>query len=142
MGADRTQPPPDVQHAPVLLPAVLELLRPRAGGRYLDATVGLGGHAAAMLEASGPGGTLEGRDRDEAALDRARGRLAPYGGRARLRRANFRDLGREPAAPVKKKRRPAPATTASWPTWGSPASRWPRRSGGSPSGGTAPWTCG
>jgi len=84
---------PAARHAPVLLPEVLAALSPRAGGRYLDGTLGGGGHAAGILDASAPDGRLLGLDRDPAALARARARLAPYGDRAVCVRASFADLG-------------------------------------------------
>ncbi|MFA5026497.1 MAG: 16S rRNA (cytosine(1402)-N(4))-methyltransferase RsmH [Candidatus Methylomirabilota bacterium] len=71
-------------HVPVMTAEVLEFLQPRSGGRYLDATVGLAGHAAAILEASGPAGSLLGIDRDPEALRAAGERLAGFGSRARL----------------------------------------------------------
>lgn len=79
-------------HIPVLLQGVLSFLRVRPGGIYIDGTVGGGGHAAAILAASAPDGRLLGLDRDPAALEVARERLAPYGDRAILRRGSFADL--------------------------------------------------
>ncbi len=68
------------------------LLRPRGVGWVIDGTVGMGGHAEAILEASGPGVSLLGIDVDPEALVRATTRLARFGGRVRLARASFRDL--------------------------------------------------
>ena len=67
----------------------LEALRPKAGGRYLDGTLGGAGHARAVLEASGPDGFLCGCDRDDDALEAAGSRLAAFPGRFELRRGNF-----------------------------------------------------
>jgi 16S rRNA (cytosine1402-N4)-methyltransferase len=83
------RPPP---HIPVLLQAALSFLQVRPGGVYIDGTVGGGGHAAAILAASAPGGRLLGLDRDPAALEVARERLALYGDRATFRRGSFADL--------------------------------------------------
>jgi 16S rRNA (cytosine1402-N4)-methyltransferase len=83
----------DVQHVPVLLAESLERLAPGRGGLFVDATVGLGGHAEALLAAS-PDVELVGIDRDPAALERAGRRLAPFGGRVRLVQANFHQLDR------------------------------------------------
>ncbi len=69
-------------HIPVLRDAVLEALAPRAGGRYLDGTLGFAGHARAVLEAAGAGAQLCGLDRDTEALEQARAHLAPFGERA------------------------------------------------------------
>jgi 16S rRNA (cytosine1402-N4)-methyltransferase len=67
-------------------------LRPRPGGVYVDATVGAGGHARAVLEASAPDGRLLGLDLDPDALRLAADRLHPFGDRVRLAQASFRDL--------------------------------------------------
>lgn len=71
---------------------MVELLAPERGGFFVDATVGAGGHAAALLEA-GPGIELLGLDRDPDALALARARLAHFGERVRLAQFNFGDLG-------------------------------------------------
>ena len=81
----------DVQHQPVLVAETLEWLAPGRGGLFVDATVGLGGHAEALLAAS-PDVRLVGIDRDPAALARAGARLAPFGPRVRLVHANFHDF--------------------------------------------------
>ena len=77
-------------HIPVLLRQVVAGLEPRLGGVYVDATLGLGGHAAAILEISGT--RLVGLDVDDAALAIARERLAPFGDRATVVRASYHDL--------------------------------------------------
>jgi 16S rRNA (cytosine1402-N4)-methyltransferase len=83
---------PNVQHKPVLLREAVDLLAPKAGGVYVDGTLGAGGHAAEILKRSAPGGILIGMDRDAEAVDRCRINLAPYGVRVLLRQANYRDL--------------------------------------------------
>ncbi|GAB4437936.1 MAG: 16S rRNA (cytosine(1402)-N(4))-methyltransferase RsmH [Chloroflexi bacterium OHK40] len=67
------------QHTAVLPEAVLAALAPRPGGRYIDGTVGGGGHAAALLAAAQPGGRLLGIDADPAALSAAEARLRAGG---------------------------------------------------------------
>ncbi|MEA2063709.1 MAG: 16S rRNA (cytosine(1402)-N(4))-methyltransferase RsmH [Gemmatimonadota bacterium] len=76
-------------HLPVLLEEVICLLEPRSPGRYLDGTVGGGGHARAILEASAPGGSVWGLDRDTEAIDEATTALEPYRERVKLIQANF-----------------------------------------------------
>ena len=68
-------------HVPVLLKEAMEFLAPRNGGRYLDGTVGLGGHAEAILR---HGAQLCGLDRDQKALELAAERLSVFGEKARL----------------------------------------------------------
>jgi 16S rRNA (cytosine1402-N4)-methyltransferase len=82
----------DAGHVPVLLAEALELLAVRPGGLFVDGTVGLGGHAAAVLRASGPDGRLLGLDRDGETLERARARLAEFGERVRLEQGDFREI--------------------------------------------------
>ena len=83
--------PVGVAHVPVMVAEVVEWLRPRPDARLVDATVGLGGHATALLDAAA-GAELLGVDRDPAALARAAERLAPHGARVTLRQAAFADL--------------------------------------------------
>jgi 16S rRNA (cytosine1402-N4)-methyltransferase len=85
----------EFSHVPVLSAEVLRYLAPKQGGVFLDGTVGGGGHAALMLEASAPDGMVVGLDRDDSALAAARERLIPFGGRAQLVKSNFADLGEQ-----------------------------------------------
>jgi len=78
----------DDRHLPVLVAEALAALRPERGGLYVDATVGLGGHAEAILEA-GPAARVVGIDRDAQALAIAARRLAPFGDRVRLVQGTF-----------------------------------------------------
>ncbi len=71
---------------------MLFLLRPRHAGWVIDGTVGMGGHAEAMLERTPDEVRLLGIDRDPAALARAGARLARFGPRAVLDRGSFRHL--------------------------------------------------
>jgi 16S rRNA (cytosine1402-N4)-methyltransferase len=80
-------------HQPVMLAEVLKALQPRSGGTYVDGTLGAGGHAEAVLEASSPNGRLIGFDRDQSALDLAAGRLAPFGERVSLIPATYDQIG-------------------------------------------------
>ena len=68
------------------------LLRPRDAGWIIDGTVGMGGHAEAMLGATDTETRLLGLDRDPEALRRAGARLSPFADRVRLTQASFRDL--------------------------------------------------
>jgi 16S rRNA (cytosine1402-N4)-methyltransferase len=80
------------EHIPVMVRETVEALAARPGGRYVDCTVGGGGHAQAILEAAMPGGMLLGIDADPDALAAARERLAPFGDRAILIEANFSNV--------------------------------------------------
>lgn len=85
----------DVAHLPVLEPRVVELLTPALRSRdavLLDATVGLGGHADALLGASPEIGFV-GLDQDLWAVEHARGRLSRYGDRVSVLHARFDRLG-------------------------------------------------
>jgi 16S rRNA (cytosine1402-N4)-methyltransferase len=82
----------DFGHRPVLLAETLELLAVKPGGFYVDGTLGLGGHALELLARSAPNGRLLGVDRDSETLARAAERLAPFGARARLVHADYREL--------------------------------------------------
>ena len=79
-------------HEPVLLAETLELLAVRPGGFWVDGTVGAGGHAAEILRRSAPDGRLLATDRDAEALAAAAQTLAPFGERARLLQADYREL--------------------------------------------------
>jgi 16S rRNA (cytosine1402-N4)-methyltransferase len=79
-------------HEPVLVDEVVGFLRPRPEGIYVDATVGLGGHAAAVLAAGA--GRLIGIDRDAEALAIARRQLESAAARVELVHADYRDLTR------------------------------------------------
>jgi 16S rRNA (cytosine1402-N4)-methyltransferase len=79
-------------HIPVLYQSVLSALRPAPGRRYLDGTVGAGGHAWGLLEASAPDGEVLGLDRDPWALRLATERLRPFGARAHLHQASFAEM--------------------------------------------------
>lgn len=76
-------------HVPVLLEQVLAWMDPRPGGTYVDATVGAGGHAEAILERVGSTGRLFGIDCDGEAIEIARARLAGYGSAVTLWQANY-----------------------------------------------------
>jgi len=76
----------------------MAILQPHSGGRYLDATVGMGGHAEGLLRGSEPAGRLCGIDRDAEALSLARDRLRRFGDRAELLHGDFAMLGSIAAA--------------------------------------------
>ena len=77
-------------HEPVLLEEVVQLLDPSRGGVFIDCTIGLGGHARAMLDAGAT--RLLGLDRDPRALELAAQALAPWHDRIELVHADYREL--------------------------------------------------
>lgn len=83
-----------VEHVPVMLREVVEELCVMPGGRYVDCTVGTGGHAEAIMEETSPGGRLLGIDADPYATKAARERLRRFGDDVVLVNANYGDLER------------------------------------------------
>jgi len=78
-------------HEPVMVAEVLAALAPERGGLFVDCTVGLGGHAQALLEAGAT--RLIGIDRDPEALELARTALSRWGSQVELLHADYRELG-------------------------------------------------
>jgi 16S rRNA (cytosine1402-N4)-methyltransferase len=76
-------------HLPVLVKETIQGLAVRPGGRYVDCTIGGGGHAVAILEHSSPGGQLLGLDADPEAVGIARDRLEPYRDAVLIANENF-----------------------------------------------------
>ncbi len=79
-------------HIPVLLEETIQALAVQPGGRYIDCTLGGGGHAAAILEHSSPGGQLLGIDASPKAMEIARARLEAYSDSVLLINENFANL--------------------------------------------------
>ncbi len=79
-------------HQPIMTEQVVAGLAIRPNGRYVDGTLGSGGHAAAILARLGPEGRLWGIDRDGAALERSNKRLAVFGRRFRAIRGDYRNM--------------------------------------------------
>ena len=79
-------------HIPVLLQETMEALAVQPGGRYIDCTLGAGGHAAAVLDRSSPGGQLLGIDADPEAIKIAKARLEAYSSSTLLINENFVNL--------------------------------------------------
>src|SRR5512139_843353 len=80
-------------HDPVMVAEAVAALGCRPGGLWVDATIGAGGHAAAILEHTAPDGFLLGLDRDREILEIAARRLAPYAGRFTLVHGTFGHVG-------------------------------------------------
>lgn len=81
-------------HIPVLLQEVIEALNVQPGGRYVDCTLGSGGHSLAILKASSPGGQLLGIDADPRSVEEARRRLSSFRDDILLVNDNFANIER------------------------------------------------
>jgi 16S rRNA (cytosine1402-N4)-methyltransferase len=81
-----------MEHTPVLLTQTIDGLTLGLGAICIDATLGGGGHAEAILSAIGPQGRLLGLDADPDALARVQNRLSRFAGQTALVQANFRDI--------------------------------------------------
>ena len=79
-------------HEPALLHETVRLLAVRSGGVYIDATVGEGGHASAVLQDAMPGGRLLGIDKDPEVIQRASVRLRPFDGAYRLAQGSYAQM--------------------------------------------------
>jgi 16S rRNA (cytosine1402-N4)-methyltransferase len=82
-------------HQPVLYNEIIHFLQPHQSGRYVDGTIGAGGHARGILDASGPEGLLLGFDVDSSALQLARKHLESYQDRVFLVNSSFKYLGKQ-----------------------------------------------
>jgi 16S rRNA (cytosine1402-N4)-methyltransferase len=79
-------------HTPVLLQETISLLAPVDGGIYVDGTLGLGGHAEKILQSCGPSGRVIGFEWDATALELARKRLSPFGGRFQALHRSYSEI--------------------------------------------------
>jgi 16S rRNA (cytosine1402-N4)-methyltransferase len=79
-------------HQPVLYHEIIHALKPQQGKKYIDGTVGAGGHARGILEASNPTSMLLGFDLDPLALSLAHENLAQFGSRSVLVHANYSSI--------------------------------------------------
>ena len=82
----------DTYHISVLCDKVIDFLSPKPEGVYIDGTVGLGGHSAAILETSAPNGRVIGIDLDVEALSIAKSRLHVFGERSSLINGNYAEM--------------------------------------------------
>jgi 16S rRNA (cytosine1402-N4)-methyltransferase len=81
-----------MRHIPVLLDEVLQFLDPKPGGRFIDATVGAGGHTRAILDRAAPDGRVLAIDQDESALASTETALEAYGSRVVFVHSSFREV--------------------------------------------------
>lgn len=79
-------------HLPVLYKEIIHALQPKAGGRYIDGTLGAGGHSAGLLEASAPTGEVLAFDLDPQAIEIARARLASFDERVHIIQASYVEM--------------------------------------------------
>ena len=82
-------------HLPVLYQEVIQALQPVQGGRYVDGTLGAGGHAWGILQESSPDGEVLGMDVDPQAIQEAHERLGKFGDRMHIIRASYVMLGEQ-----------------------------------------------
>lgn len=79
-------------HTPVMLREVIDLLQPEGKSIVVDATLGMGGHAAAILSRMSVDGKLIGFDRDAGSMEEARKNLSAFGNRCQLVHQNYRNI--------------------------------------------------
>ncbi|PWH17854.1 MAG: 16S rRNA (cytosine(1402)-N(4))-methyltransferase [Anaerolineae bacterium] len=84
-------------HLPVLYQEIIHALQPQPGGRYIDGTLGAGGHTAGILEASRPSGEVLALDLDPQALKIARARLQAFGTRVHFVQASYVEMAEQAA---------------------------------------------
>jgi 16S rRNA (cytosine1402-N4)-methyltransferase len=84
--------PRESQHIPVMLGPVIELLGCKAGGIYVDGTIGAGGYARCLLDKSAPDGIVLGLDWDSEAIERVRATLGGHAGKLILEKSDFADI--------------------------------------------------
>ena len=82
----------DLHHTPVMIPEMMHALNVTPGGRYIDGTLGEGGHSKEILKAADPGGQVLGLDADAEAISVATERLAEHGDAFLAINVNFRDV--------------------------------------------------
>jgi 16S rRNA (cytosine1402-N4)-methyltransferase len=82
----------ELHHEPVMMPEIMQALNVQPGGRYIDGTLGEGGHSKEILRAADPGGQVLGLDADAEAISVATERLAEHGESFLAINTNFRDV--------------------------------------------------
>ena len=81
-------------HIPVLYEEIIRCIKPHSSGKYVDGTVGSGGHAAGILQASEPDGMLLGLDIDSCAVNTAGIALKMFGERAILKKSSYVEMAK------------------------------------------------